>query len=343
MAPDKDKTLPPEDGMAPGEVESEVVDPQLEAARAARRTKAVFCFVHIERTAGTTLSRVLAHNWSSYVTVHHFSWPHESGNVFSAEEAAKLFKLFKKIKAFGGHSTRSDLGYQDAIGQPVEYLTFLRKPVDRYVSHFNTLRVEMGKQWTYNDFLGERRFDNWMTKRIAGVDDVELAKRRLHQQFSFVGLTERFDESLVILRQALRIPEFKIPYEVEKKSTNGDYMVLERDVDKRAAALEHNQLDIGLYSYAQKLYEARKKLIRGNLMLEADDLQRQCIGFSYPRSARAKWSAFRIFGHGPALVGLRKLHHSGAEFGWPRPPPGPDLSYLDEEEDEEENGAGEQA
>jgi hypothetical protein len=62
------------------------------------------------------------------------------GNELSFEEVLMLFRLLPHTRGFGGHTTRSYLGYERAAGRPIRYVTFVRDPVKRYLSHFNHQR-----------------------------------------------------------------------------------------------------------------------------------------------------------------------------------------------------------
>lgn len=211
----------------------------------------MICFVHIERAGGTTLHYVFRHNYFSFVTLTPWNrWTNEEANVFTAAEARALFRLLPFVKAFGGHTTRSYLGYEDAIGKPIQYVTFLREPVSRYLSHFKYQNRVMGISWTMDEFLNEPRFDNFITTRIAGCEDLELAKQRLAEDFLFVGLTGRFDESLVLMKHLIDDRDFDIYYsarnavpEVSREMDLGPWMDRIR---------EQNALDIELYRFVEE-------------------------------------------------------------------------------------------
>jgi len=85
---------------------------------------------------------------------------------------------------------------------------------------------------------------------------LEEAKRNLEERFSLVGLTERFDESLVVAKRVLgwKKPLFYLPAKVAPKRG------LSEEVSDRVMGLirEHNDLDIQLYEYASMRF---KKLV----------------------------------------------------------------------------------
>lgn len=110
----------------------------------------------------------------------------------------------------------------------------------------------MGIDRDIKAFLDEDQFSNFMTKRIAGSEDLKKAKCALMDEYSFVGLMERFDESLVLMKDQLNLPNLDVRY--QRKNTNPrldqDALTLADDVQKRIT--ERNALDIELYKFAQE-------------------------------------------------------------------------------------------
>ncbi len=118
-------------------------------------------------------------------------------NYFTKNEARYFFKILPFTKGFGGNSVKSWLNYEQVLNCKIDYITFLRNPIERYISHHNQYKNEKKTYWDIKQYLRQREFDNLMTKRIAGSADLNKAKKILLEDFTFVGLTERFDESLI--------------------------------------------------------------------------------------------------------------------------------------------------
>lgn len=214
----------------------------------------MICFIHIERAGGTTLHYIFRNNFLSYITLTpwHY-WSNEEQNVFSTKEAKWLLKLLPFLKGFGGHTTRAYLGYEKLYNPKIDYITFLREPISRYLSHYNYQKKVMGIDWKFEEFLNEKRFDNFMTKRIAGVPDVKTAIKYLNDKFSFVGLNEKFDESILIMKTELKMPNFKPFYERKNVSINLHYSESDLFQEKhmKEKIIKRNELDIKLYEHVR--------------------------------------------------------------------------------------------
>jgi hypothetical protein len=78
-----------------------------------------------------------------------------------------------------------------------------------------------------------------------------LAKKNLQEAFTVVGLTERFDETLLLLKNAFYWRNvFYVKLNVTRSRPQSD----EISPETRCAIHEHNQLDLELYHYAQELF-----------------------------------------------------------------------------------------
>jgi DNA repair exonuclease SbcCD ATPase subunit len=87
---------------------------------------------------------------------------------------------------------------------------------------------------------------------------LEQAKRNLREELVFFGLTERFDESLVLAKQRLgfRSILYKSSGRVNTKRPRGD----EVSEELAAAAERCNRYDIELYRYAEELFDGAPEL-----------------------------------------------------------------------------------
>jgi len=264
----------------------------------------MICFVHIEKAGGTTLHYLLRNNFMSHLTLTPWDyWTNNNHSSFQKEEAKYLFKFFNFVKSFGGHTTRSYLNYESVIDDCVDYITFLREPVSRYISHYNHQKNVMKIDWNIESFLKEKRFDNFMTKRIAGREDIDKAKQILNEKFSFVGLIESFDESLVLMRNELPYYNFNINYEVKNKSKNENYQVNPKLTDSNMLneIKKRNELDIELYQFAKtSIFPKYQERYKGNMEDTIHDFQNANMQFKFNKIKHFvcilyRWLLYRNF------------------------------------------------
>ncbi|HEU0055391.1 MAG TPA: polyhydroxyalkanoic acid system family protein [Longimicrobium sp.] len=104
-------------------------------------------------------------------------------------------------------------GLHEHVGRPWTYVTLLRDPVERVVSLYHYLKLY--ERMSLEEFAASppfREAENDQVRRIAGADPelggcttamLETAKENLRRHFSVIGVTERFDETLVLLNRRL--------------------------------------------------------------------------------------------------------------------------------------------
>ncbi|NNC94903.1 MAG: sulfotransferase family 2 domain-containing protein [Chitinophagales bacterium] len=208
------------------------------------------CFIHIEKCAGTSLNRMLHNNYSGFFNISSrdkICW----NGAFTAEQF-KFFKtIFPFISGMGGHSLFTTAGYEKHVDLPISYFTFLRNPIKRYISHINYQIHEMKIPWTIEQFLDDPQFTNFQTKRIAGTENIELAQNILREKYDFVGLVEKFDLSLLILKECLGLDDMNIHYEkanVAKAQSRLRFDDLPPEIKDRVT--EANAMDLKLYDFA---------------------------------------------------------------------------------------------
>jgi len=161
--------------------------------------------------------------------------------------------------------------------------TFLRDPIARYMSHFNYQRVRVARPWTIDQFLDEERFANYHTKRFAGRFDLDVAKQALDESFDFVGLTDRFDESLLLWRHEFGQPEISVQYE-RRNTLPGDQLIRFDDLTEvqRDRVRVVNQLDLDLYRYAEeRVFPRFVDRYHGDLSADLERFQEANRAFRY--------------------------------------------------------------
>lgn len=228
-------------------------------------------YVHIHRTAGTTLRQIIQRQYAAPER-YYFDDPGHSLAHFRGLSSAHRAKL----KLLEGHM---EFGLHKHLPQAATYITVLRHPIKRAVSYYHLLR-RVPRHPLYN-FINDNNLSlldliesqkapllaNGQTRILSGLGGqysfgtcppqvLEQAKQNLKQSFSVVGLTERFDETLLLFQRTLG---WRNLFYTRENAT--PQKLQENPIDDHTLALltEYNQLDLALYDYAVELFKAQVK------------------------------------------------------------------------------------
>jgi len=226
--------------------------------------------VHIERCGGTTLNSVLARNFSPGAAKAR-CLSRKTAGVFTPQDLKKMLLLNPAIRCVYGHPVVPWAGLE-TVAPNIHYVTVLRDPVRRYLSHYQ-YRVEMkGEPLSLEEFAANEEYTNFQTKKIAGCDDVEKAKEILASRFLVVGVTEDLDTFLLMLKRKLRPITFSPCYghlNIGRTDSALRKRLEKRDDETRRLAADRNQADIELYRFATEEVLPRQRAEYGP-DLEAD-------------------------------------------------------------------------
>jgi hypothetical protein len=216
----------------------------------------MLAFVHIEKTAGMTMNWVLRRSFGlRHCDVH--PW-RKGADFFSADDYLGIQRLYPKIMSISGHDVKpySDL---EQVCPSVQYHTFLREPLARCASHYQYQIQVMRKRLCFEDWIVNERYRDWQTKKISASGDVHDAIQALQKRFFFVGLSERFDESLIILRTRSTRLRFNILHNSRNvASENNIKNRVLNDPQTRALLIEANLKDAVLYKFVVEELYARQ-------------------------------------------------------------------------------------
>lgn len=227
-----------------------------------KKNDQLLVFLHIQKTAGTSLRSFLSKQFD------------ENQIWFGRSYQVKNLSNNKNVSCIGGHF---QYGIHEELNRPYTYATMLREPVDRVLSYYYFIKEKSssGKSKNANkmdieDFMEEydTKLCNYQTRRIAGGKlDLELAKKHLLEEFSFVGLTERFKESLYLMKREYHFPNLEYnTRNITKKRSSKDELP-EKTIN---FIKQKNELDIELYQFAKELF---KKKLRALSIKEKEELK----------------------------------------------------------------------
>ena len=229
-----------------------------------RSDNELLAFVHIEKAAGTTLIHLLRSNFfMKYCDVKPLS--STSNRVVTSDDMKKVLCLNPALRCIGGHAVKPFSDLRKVFPQ-VRYFTLLRDPIRRYLSLYQYWLERLGKKLSFQSFLDVEGLFNFQTKKIAGTDNLHLAKKTLSKDFFLVGIVESFDEFLILFRNKLKPFEFSPYYEVKNVGNNKSPIrksLPEIFVKYKDEIIKRNQLDIELYDYVKTVLLPREKVIYG--------------------------------------------------------------------------------
>ncbi len=217
-------------------------------------------FLHIPKTGGRSLQSILLRKYSSdeVITDAH----NNLGEISEWSEERK-----RRIRYLQGHFI---YGAHNVLPQDCSYITNLRDPIDRVISHYYFIRRSTGhplhdvviqQDMSLEDYVTSGVCDevsNDQARLIAGVsrdspvaldEMLKMAKDNIDNKFLVVGLLEEFNKTLVLLKKRLGLRN--IFYGIRNQTIGRP---LKEQTPERTLDLisERNYADIELYAYAEE-------------------------------------------------------------------------------------------
>lgn len=224
-------------------------------------------FLHIPKTAGTTLHRIIDRQYPR--RARHWITRHHAGI-----QAFKELPLARRAELLmvRGHIP---YGLHEYLPRPAKYFTILREPVERVISYYYFVQSEPEHYlydyvctpgMTIRRYLEDRvslQTDNMQMRLLSGIWTaveygkcdramLDLAKQNLAERFAVVGLTERFDETLLLLQRALGWRDVFYHRHNVTQGRPRQKALPQETLDVIAA---HNHLDLELYAFARELFK----------------------------------------------------------------------------------------
>src|SRR5919106_6056227 len=269
----------------------------------------MYAFVHIERTGGSTVISILRRSFGTGHCDIRLPLARRADDrpqhqldrrvPVDAEVLRRVRRVYPNLKGIAGHNVKP---YGDlCVSNPeIRFFTFLRDPAARLRSHFLNARLADHGPQEFDRWITATWVHNWQTKMIAGEPNAQKAIELLSTRVEFVGVTERFDESVVMLGQWLQEPEFcpayrrinqlsdkRPPHEVARLQHDTHYL----DADPaRARIQEAISEDQKVYDFvAATIFPRQLAAYPGTLESELHSLQQRnrCAG----RLAEPLWSS----------------------------------------------------
>ncbi|MFC7373433.1 sulfotransferase family 2 domain-containing protein [Fictibacillus iocasae] len=202
----------------------------------------VLVLVHIPKTAGSSLTTAIMPYYQ----------PHE---VFTENDNGSFPSPGTKIII--GHNR---FGRYHGLG-PLLYITMLRNPIDRVISHYYYLKHvvledNLAKHVSLEEFSRSIWAANLQTQYLTGgVIDFELAIQHL-KTFAFFGITELFTESLYLLEDNLGFANIQYSRINENPQKPKKEFINPYTIEQ---IRRNNLSDMKLYHWARNTFDKRLK------------------------------------------------------------------------------------
>ncbi|MGG3888370.1 sulfotransferase family 2 domain-containing protein [Metabacillus fastidiosus] len=220
-------------------------------------------YLHLPKTGGTTLKKIIKNNYRKSKTVDVYVDREKLENTLTHLSN-------KKISCIQGHMP---FGVHDYFKRPCSYITMMREPIDRILSEYyfirNTPHHNLHSKVTeisLEEYQNEPNNFNLQTHLILGnkfgkellKEDLEKAKSNLAHYFAVVGITERFNESIFLMKQKLGWNNLNY-----KKANITKNRLYKEEIPKKIIdqIAKNNEVDIELYHFAKELLEKKINLL----------------------------------------------------------------------------------
>lgn len=221
----------------------------------------MLAFIHIPKTAGTTLHKIISHQYPRVVIRH------DSDGPLTPETASDIASSSPQVVM--GHMS---VGLHQFI-PGVRYVTCLRDPISRLISHYHHALHDPAHylhdpvhsrklglaDYVSSGLSGE--LSNGMTRMVAGIEDfhhgavndqtLALAKANIEILFDGVILSEMFDPGILLLAEHLN---WKVPYYLRRKVGHYGAAIRKPDLKTRGTLEEMNRFDCELHAWATQRF-----------------------------------------------------------------------------------------
>ena len=228
-------------------------------------------FLHIPKAGGTTLRDIISRQYSknSILTISHFKDSLKIIQRLSVEQQ-------KSVKIIQGHLL---FGIHKHFINPTKYISMVRDPVEHILSGYYYLlkspnhplyKYVKTKNIPFEEYLTSginHMTNNPQTRTLTGVGVLdpkeiefghcpnsllEQAINNIKKHFISIGVTERFNESILVFKKLL---DWSTPYYSKANVTNK--RPKSNQLSDRIVQLirEYNSLDLQLYDFVNKQFD----------------------------------------------------------------------------------------
>ncbi len=223
-------------------------------------------YLHLPKCGGTTLNRLI-------------EWEYPPLRIYSIDPSFFRWSYYRLLRwpaarlsglsVIKGHMP---FGIHKPLPQPATYITVLREPVERVISEYYFARHyrlhpqhKRMQHLTLEDYAATTPHHNLQCKLLAGLPGprdflagdctehtLETAKANLAAHFTLAGLTERFDETLALLKILFG---WKLNQYASFNITRARPVKSAIPAATQRLIAERNRFDVAIYQHAVPLFE----------------------------------------------------------------------------------------
>jgi Sulfotransferase family len=300
----------------------------------------VLIHLHIRKTGGTSLNSAIKHAFGRHEVFELYAeGAHEQLPLHTSLDIASLAAVSKALDTFGLDRVRYmsghvPFGVHRLFGDRAKYVTLVRDPIERVISHFFEERpvYQAGKPLSFEEYVETERdpfLNNYQVRVLSDAADLngslglhdaamsntprelafgppvearhlEQAKQNIERHFLVAAPLEQLMPSALMLRMMYDWPMWRLQNEYKHK---GQHRPLTAELSSTLIAMiaRNNAYDTQLYEWVKSWFAAQRRRLEPQLSKDLERFQRinrilTSLGKYMPHDVRKRIAAVVLHG-----------------------------------------------
>lgn len=218
----------------------------------------MLAFMHIRKTGGLTMRAILRKNFGT----NNCDCP--INDVTHREDWEWIKRCYPNLSSLQGHAVRIGTELEEVFPNP-QYFTIVRDPIKRCISHYQHAIIHGQKQPALEEWVA--KISNELCRAICGEANSDYAIEMIETRIGFVGMTETFNESMLLWKKWTGLPDLDLiylPKNIAKSYSTKDKIL--NDPEAMGFIREQNQEDLKLFEYIRENVYPRQKADYGETL-----------------------------------------------------------------------------